>query len=314
MAGIGEKQMRSAYRDALATAVYGRRLTELARRGLPPGARSVARTVRALLVPDVEYVSEGWMRARHDPSIVPGEVNGSSQLGGHRERWPAFVRAVEGTGPLGINHELPVPAGEAARADDLGAHNTLISFAYIVALAARRKDRLSMLDWGGAIGQYYVVSRAVLPDVEIDYSCKDAAALCAHGRTLLPEATFYHDETCFERTYDLVVASGSLALSENWSQVLGQLARATNEYLYVARLPVVFRSQSFVVLQRAYTRGLKIASLQWALNRTEFVEAAERSGMKLVREFLSDEKTKVRGAPEQIDSRHFLFRTSEENR
>jgi putative methyltransferase (TIGR04325 family) len=293
--------------------LYGSRLRKLARR-LPDRARVAVRRVRDVLAPDFEYVPQGWGRAQRDATIVPGEVSGASQLRGHRERWPPFVRAVESSGPLGINHELPVPAGEAPKTDDLGIHNTLVSFAYVLARAASRKDRLSMLDWGGAIGQYYVLSKAVLPGVQIDYSCKDAAVLSAHGRTLFPEATFYDDDSCFERTYHLVIASGSLALSEDWQRVLERLAGATDKYLYVARLPIVFRSQSFVVLQRAYSRGSNIGSLQWALNRSDFIETAVGSGLELVREFLSYEKTDVRGAPERIDSRHFLFRKPTESK
>jgi putative methyltransferase (TIGR04325 family) len=300
--------MSTDYRDRLATTLYGARLRGFARKHLPARTRSWARRARNLVISDLEYVPEGWARARHDPTIVPGDVNGASQLPGHLERWPAFVRAVEGAGPLGVNHELPVSADESPRTDELGAHNTVISFAYVLALAAVRKERLSILDWGGAIGQYYILARALIPDIDVEYSCKEATELCVHGRTLLPEATFYDDDACFERTYDLVVASGSLALSENWSEVLGELAEAADDYLYAARLPVVLRSPSFVVLQRAYSRGLNIASMQWALNREEFVEVAGRSGIELIREFLSCETTNVRRAPEQIASRHFLFR------
>ena len=304
--------MPSDHRDRLAAMLYSARLTEVARRHVPARARRLARDLRDAIASDHEYIPEGWTRARHDPTILPGMENGASQLAGHESRWPAFVRAVQGTGLLGINHELPVPGGELPRTDDLGTHNTVISYAYVLALAAARKDTLAMLDWGGAIGQYCVLSEALLPEVDIGYSCKDAAALCALGRTLLPRATFYDDDACFERTYDLVVASGSLALSEDWSDVLDRLARAADEYLYIARLPIVVGHRSFVVLQRAYSRGLRIGSLQWALNRNEFLDAAQASGLELVREFLSAETTTVRGAPERIDSRHFLFRKSPE--
>lgn len=306
--------MPTDFRNRVATKLYSGRLTELARRHLPARTRSWGRRARSVLISDFEYVPEGWARAEHDATIVPGDVNGASQLPGHLKRWPAFVRAVEGTGSLGINHELPVPAGELPKTDDLGAHNMVMSFGSVIALAAARKHTVCILDWGGAIGHYYVLAKALLPDAEIDYSCKDAPELCAHGRTLLPDATFYEDEACFERRYDLVIASGSLALSENWFRVLVQLAAAADEFFYVARLPVVFESRSFVVMQRAYSRGLHMASLQWALNREEFLEAARRAGVELVREFLSHETTDVRGAPERMDSRHFLFRSNRSER
>jgi putative methyltransferase (TIGR04325 family) len=260
-----------------------------------------------MLIPDLEYVPEGWARAQHDSTIMPGDANGASQLPGHLERWPAFTRVVQDAGPLGINHELPLSPHESPRTDDLGAHNTVISFGYVLALTAARKDRFSILDWGGGIGQYYVLAKALIPGIEIDYSCKDASELCVHGGALLPDATFYNDDKCFDRTYDLVVASGSLTLSENWSGLLDQLGRAADEYVYIARLPIASQSHSFVMLQRGYSLGLDVGWLQWALSRAEFVGAAVESDLELVREFLSDESIDVPRAPGRIESRHFLF-------
>src|SRR5436190_22236613 len=253
------------YRHALGTLLYGSTLRNHGRRVLGPQARAAARRIRGVIVPDVEYVAEGWLREANDATVLPGEVNGALQAQGHVERWPGFVLAVSGPGPLGIHHEAPVPAGGSPRTDDLDAHNTVMCFAYVVALTARQKDTISILDWGGAIGQYCVLARAVVPDVAVDYACKDAPALCAHGRVVLPDATFYEDDSCFDRQYDLVVASGSLALSEDWRSVLARLVRAARDAVYVARLPVVFEAPSFVTLQRGYSYDSNIASLQWAL-------------------------------------------------
>jgi putative methyltransferase (TIGR04325 family) len=294
-------------RHALGTLLYGGTLRNGGRRVLGPHARAAARRIRGAIVPDVEYVPEGWLRETNDATVLPSEVNEALQVQGHAERWPGFVRAVSGPGPLGINHEVPVAAGEAPRTDDLDAHNTVMCFAYVVALTARQKDTISILDWGGAIGQYCALARAVVPQVAVDYACKDAPELCAHGRAVLPDATFYEDDSCFDRQYDLVVASGSLALSEDWRSMLARLACAARDALYVARLPIVFDAPSFVTLQRAYSCDWNVASLQWALNRREFLSAAADVGLTLRREFLSGETTSARGAPEGIDSRHFLF-------
>jgi hypothetical protein len=52
--------------------------------------------------------------------------------------------------------------------------------------------------------------------------------------------------------------------------------------------------------------------LGWALNREEFLTAASQSGMALIREFLIRETPAVRGAPEQFESRGYLFARSPE--
>ena len=168
---------------------------------------------------------------------------------------------------------------------------------------------MSVLDWGGGVGLFYLLSRALLPDeVELDYHCKDLPALCSYGREALPQAHFHEDESCLERRYDLVLASSSLQYSENWSEVLQRLAGAAGSYLYLARVPVVLKCPSFVVLQRAYRYGLGTEFLSWVFNRDELLEAASRSGTKLVREFVFGEKSAIRGTPEQDETRGFLFR------
>jgi putative methyltransferase (TIGR04325 family) len=264
--------------------------------------------VRSALVPYAEYVPEGWSYAETDSSIVSGYASGEAQLGSHIERWSRYVSAVAGPGPIGVNHELPLPSGAPLRTDDLIAHNTLVSFAYVLALAARGKPTISMLDWGGAIGHYCVLGRAVLPFVELDYSCRDAPELCAYGRAAIPDATFYEsDEESFVRTYDLVVVSSSLAWNEDWRGTLGKLAAAATEYVYVARLPVT-DEPAFVVVHRTYSSGSSLGSLGWVLSKPEFLTAASGSSLRLMREFISGEGLDVRHAPSPIRIRGFLFR------
>lgn len=254
-----------------------------------------------------EYVPEGWERQRRDPNVRGWDV--AAIVESYRAKWPSFVRALEGAQPLGVNHE--VPAGEEVGTDDLAAHNMLISFAYVLALAAQRKERLSMLDWGGGIGHYYAIAKAVLPGVEIDYHCRDVPKLGAAGRELHPEATFSDDDSCLERRYDLVLASGSLQFSEAWRETLRGLAAATSGYLFATRVPLALRSPSFVVLQRAYAYGYDTEYLGWVLNREELLAAASASGLDLEREFLLMAWLSAAGAPEApTGHRGFLFRPS----
>ena len=227
-------------------------------------------------------------------------------LEAYKRKWPAFVSALAGPGPLGVSHESAEPG-----TDDFWAHNTIVSYAYVLALTACDKHEVSVLDWGGGIGHYYVISKSVVPGVAIDYHCKDVPLLCAHGRSLFPEARFYDDESCLERRYDLVLASGSLQYSEDWRRTLEKLGAAAGTFLYVTRLPTVRESRSFVVLQRAYSYGYDTEYLGWALNREELLAAAGGFGLELAREFLlSDAPFVYAGAPEHADERGFLFRPS----
>jgi putative methyltransferase (TIGR04325 family) len=183
-----------------------------------------------------------------------------------------------------------------------------MAYGYVLALAARKKDRLSLLDWGGGTGHYKLISEALLPQVAIEYHCKDVPLLARAGRELQPSGTFYdNDDDCFARDYDLVVANGSLEYSEDWKSVVGRLAAASRGYLYVGRLPVVHQAGSFTAIQRPSRHGYVTEYVSWVLNRQDFLRHVEGLGMILIREILVGEGPAIRGAPERCEFSSFLL-------
>ena len=97
---------------------------------------------------------DGWAES-------PGGWDAGAVADAYVAKWPEWVAALEGSGPLGVYHEAR--AGEPIASDDLAAHNMLLSFAYVLARVAAGRDRISVLDWGGGLGHYAVLARAVLP-------------------------------------------------------------------------------------------------------------------------------------------------------
>lgn len=276
----------------------------------PPIAYPVYHRLRSMVVRrkanvEWEYIPEGWAYARTHPEVKGWNVR--DVLETYQEKWPRFVSMLQGTGPLGVAHESALTTNA-----DINSHNTMMAFAYTLALAARKKDRLSMLDWGGGIGHYYLLAKAVLPDVEIEYHCKDVPMLAEHGAQLFPQQHFYVDDRCFDRVYDFVLASTSIHYTEDWQALLQRLAGATRGYLYIANLPSVRQASSFVFLQRAYRYGYNTEYLSWCLNQTDFVQTAERAGLHLVREFVHGYQPFIHGAPEQNMYRGYLFRIHSE--
>jgi putative methyltransferase (TIGR04325 family) len=250
--------------------------------------------------PEWEYIPEGWTYIQAHPEVKGWNVQ--DVLETYKRKWPKFAAMIHGTEPLGITHESDITNNT-----DIYSHNTIMAFAYALALAAHKKDRLSILDWGGGIGHYYLLSQALLPGVDIEYHCKDAPLLCEYGTQLFPEQYFYTDECCFKRTYDFVMASTSIHYTEEWRVLLRNLADATDKYLYIAQLPIVRQSPSFVFVQRPYQYGYNTEYLSWCLNRTEFLTTAEGSGLELVREFVYGYHPFIDGAPEQNMYRGYLF-------
>ncbi len=251
-----------------------------------------------------EYIPEGWEYGRMSTEVKGWNVE--SVLDVYKRKWPKFSAMTRGTGPLGIAHESPLTGSE-----DIDSHNTIMSFAYVLARAAHRLDALSMLDWGGGIGHYHLLAQALLPDVRIEYHCKDLPLLAEYGAKLFPDQDFCADDSCLERTYDLVMASSSMHYTEDWQELLARLARSARRYLYVTRLPTVLRVPSFVFIQRPYACGYNTEYLGWCLNRAELLSEAEKSGLTPVREFVIAERPFIVKAPEQCQYRGFLFRPAE---
>jgi len=279
-------------------------LRRLARGLTPPllvsGARRLTHATQRRS-PEWEYVPEGWARPRDD---LRG-WNVQSVLDAYASKLPEFREALDDTGGIALSTSAAVGTGTPNIADQ----NTTLAFAYALLLASRHSDRISVLDWGGGLGYFYFVARALLPEnVELDYHCKDVPTICEYGREALPEINFWDNDRCLTRQYDLVFASSSLQYSEAWMSDLTHLARASRSYLFLTRVPVIFEHASFVVLQRTHGYRFDTEYLSWVVNKQELLNTAADADMTLLREFLIGYQPHVVGAPEQDETRAYLFR------
>lgn len=272
----------------------------LVRDWVPPGlVRLVQNGLDYVRPAPWEYLPKGWQT-----DISTQGWNVPSITEAQNRKWGAYAEALKGNGPLVVNHEDPHLTSGGLR-----DHNTLVTFAYVLTLAARQKQRLSLLDWGGGMGHYYLLSQAVLPEVEIEYYCQDLPLLCQAGREVLPQAHFLQQpEDCFSQQYDLVLASSSLWYEENWRSLVDKLVSVARPYIYVTRMIFVERASSYVAIQRPWSVGYRTEYLCWVLNRIEFVDYFSTRGMELIREFLIGPGPQIHGAPEQGVYRGFLFR------
>ncbi len=286
-----------AYRRAIRSRPAGVR--RVARLLLPPiVARIAAQAGRA----EWEYVADHWPQ---DDRRSLG-WDDSSVLRTMLDNWEPYKRAVDGTEPLAFS---PWFTGLS----DFKAHNVLMTYGYVLARAAHRKTRLSVLDWGGALGHYAAIGNTLLPEVSLDFTVKERADLCAAGRALLPEVSFTSsDDVCFGRRYDLVMANNSLQYAADWQASAHRLADAAESRLFIMGVPVVRRARSFVVVQRPQRHGLDADYISWVFNYDEFLRQVTRSGFVLQREFLAfgTDLQYYRKAPEASQVVGFLFRRS----
>ncbi len=256
--------------------------------------------------PEWEYIPEGWAKQKTDPKIKGWFSKGI--LDAYISKWPSFQKAIEGTGPLGVGHENL--ENTAIGRHDLNAQNTIMCFAYVLALASHQKQTLSLMDFGGGIGHYYPLAKALLPDVKIEYSCKDVDHLAEYGKKLFPEAKFYSNDSWTNQKYDLFLASGSLQYCEDWKKTIKQIANCTSNYVFITRIPCILQKPSYVCVQRTYKYGYDTEYLGWVFNKNELLDFCAQSKLKLMREFLIKEADYVHNAPEQSSGWGFLFKIS----
>ncbi len=246
----------------------------------------------------LEYAPKGW-KTRLDSGENQG-WNVYSVVDTEKGKWDDFQRNLEGPAPLGFSHEHT----DMSVIRNPYFHNVHISYAYVLALAAHKKDRISVLDWGGALGHYFLIGKAVLPDVLIEYHVKEIPLMCKAGKKLNPEIRWYNDESCLEREYDLIMLNGSIGYIEEWCDLLQRIARSTQKYLFLFRLLVVQNSPSFLSIERLYDSRM----LHQQFNQTEFLNAVKKTGLTLIREFVIGDRPYIKGAPEQCEMRGWLFK------
>jgi putative methyltransferase (TIGR04325 family) len=268
--------------------------------------------------PEWEYVPEGWERIRNADERCAAGWDVEDVARAYHEKWPQFLAAVAGSGPLGVNHETP--EGVLVGRDGLLDQNAILAFAYALGRAANgspvraagRSAPVSVLDWGGALGHHRVLARCLLPELDLDYHCRELPAVCAAGRAVHSEVCFHDTDDCLSRRYELVVASNSLQYEQDWQRLLRRLATAAEAWLFLTRVPVAPCHPSFVVLQRVNAYGYATETLGWVFNRDELLSAAGEVGLELEREFLVHPPWVIARAPDEVGHAGFLFRVPDE--
>ena|SRR5688572_17967576 len=275
---------------------------ELGRLVLPPLlAKSLARLWPSNQRSVLEYAPEGWNTLSGNTGIQGWD--NESVIAAEVAKWQSFRENLEGTGPLGFSHEHT----DLSEVRNIYFHNIHITYAYVLALAARNKTELSMLDWGGGLGHYYLLGKALLPDVSLQFDCREVPMMCEAGKKLCPEIRFHADDRCLENRYDLVMVNGSLGYFENWKELLGRITQTVNRYFFLTRVLTVKDFPSFVVLQHTDIYDYKSDMLTQVFNEKEILDVVASSGLRLVREFVVGDRVAIAGAPELPRDCGWLF-------
>jgi putative methyltransferase (TIGR04325 family) len=168
------------------------------------------------------YAPQGW--STRQPAGATNEEYWNSIAAGERTFTEALIRRVQAREPmlLTLDEELK----------DL-------LFGYVLALAARDRPKVRVLDYGGGLGNYYWLAKALVPGTEFDYHCRELSKVAEAGRQLTPAVTWHTDDACLAQPHDLVMFSGSLQCLEEWRDVLCRAAWSARGYLFLSDVPTV---------------------------------------------------------------------------
>jgi putative methyltransferase (TIGR04325 family) len=244
----------------------------------------------------------GWDSLKGHPSD-PWDSDGivSAELW----KWPRFLELLKEPGKLGFSHESAILSG----IDDLYFHNIHVSFAYIIGRVSSEQREVSVLDWGGGLGHYYMLTRALYPALNLDYHCREVPKMCEAGRRVCPGVVFHDTDECLNRSYSLVMVNGSLGYFPDWRKTLQNLARLARPYVFLTRLLTVNKTKSFVVLQKTDSNGYGSDMLTQVFNCGELLEVANDCGLSPIRELVIGDRPRISGVEEESVCRGWLFRS-----
>src|SRR5262245_37624902 len=92
--------------------------------------------------PEYEWMPAGWTAAQANPRVKGWNAAGVAAA--YEAGWLGFVQSLAGSGPF-----VHAPNALHGAPPDLAFHNSVMSFGYVLALAAHSRAGLAMLDWGG---------------------------------------------------------------------------------------------------------------------------------------------------------------------
>ena len=191
-----------------------------------------------------------------------------------------------------------------------------------IAAAVMLQDRenLRILDFGGGLGNGYLVLRQVAPVAadHCDYTVSDVESICKAGRTLfgMRPGLAFRPELPRDSQFDLVHASSVLQYVERWQDVIAHLATFKPALLSLADI-FAGPFQPFVTLQTYYDSRIP----HWFLNEEVFVREVERHGYRLLTRTVCNVQVLGRHGPLPMDNlppdrriprtHNFLFGRSE---
>jgi putative methyltransferase (TIGR04325 family) len=178
--------------------------------------------------------------------------------------------------------------------------------------AAAETDRLSVLDWGGGYGEYAWAARSLFSDLAIDYHVVEVPTVCDYGSALFADVS-YHDraDAALCRSYDVVLAIGSLQYAIDWRKTVDGLAKAARRFLIVMDLPVAPGAEGFTLTERPLSYMPQAVCLGSICDAADLCERVAQAGLILERDLAPWRLPPIQRGSIALTYRSFLFKRTE---
>ena len=261
----------------------------------PPIVTSLYHSIRRpgfLLGGGLRNVGSSW------PTDRTADWNNGSLFVEKITAWDAVSSKLSDKGPLGFSFDDPNPLCR----NNVSCSNLYMSYAYSLAKAARGKNNLKVLDYGGALGQYYLLSNSLFPEISFDYHCKEIEEAVKIGLKKLPKIKWHISDDCLYDNYDFIHIGSSLQYAEKWKEKLEAMCAAATSYIFLGRTPITKNSQTFCAKQMPKRIPF------WVFNEQELFGFFKAHCFELYREFSTDEKYPITGSNANVIGRNLLFK------
>lgn len=231
-------------------------------------------------------------------------VGSTIPIGYHWKTYASDFELLSVVTPVPVTDDMLGPGEITIGFNSDSSRAYVLSCAYVFARAARQRDAISILDFGGALGGYYRIARNAIPDVKIHYTVFELPALCEFGTIARPDVRFVSSEVDLDGSYNLILASGALQYFEDWKSKFARLAALTESWLFVTRVMIV--ADETKLLEQSGDHG---AISVWAFSQADLLLEAERHHLAFVDVFdLQEQFEEISGMDEQPKVRGYLFR------
>lgn len=164
----------------------------------------------------------------------------------------------------------------------------------ILAVAAERNHGIHVLDFGGALGSFYLQHKKFLSKLEnMTWSVVEQSAFVKWGNVHIQTDRLHFYESipdCIERSsVDLVFLSSVLQYLESPYSILKMLAETNAPYLLIDRTPVIEEDRDRLTVQRVPDAIYKGSYPAWFFSRRRLEDAIGELGYRLIIEFSCDE-------------------------